>query len=346
MTRALWVRGLRRAAAAVVAVVGALLIGLTLTQQAASESAPWLELSRYLPYYWLLPPAVAGLALSVWLGRWWIVVGTAGLGVLVTATMGLNWRAGEPAAERIRLMTYNAKAAVAVQRNDGVLALGVEVARHDPDILVMQDAEGLLVQRGDPALSGNLPVFGLPHVFALGQYVVLSRLPLRGCTLGDIGYRDENHRYLRCSFDVHGEQLTVVTAHFKSPRGGLTATRFQHLAGADEWEQNFSDRLAQSRSLARDLAGLRRPLVVAGDLNAPEASPVIRNLLAVGLRDAFSAAGRGYGFTYGHSLRAGLSFLRIDHILVSPDIAVADCFAGGGEASQHRPVIADLSLRR
>ncbi len=338
--------GLRRAAAVVVVAVTVSLVALTLAQRGSSEAASWVELSRYLPYYWLLLPGVAGFALSVWLGRWWIVVGAAGLVVLVTATMGLTWRTGEPSGGRIRLMTFNAKVAEAAERSDGLLALGAEVARHDPDILVMQDADGLLVQRSDPALSGSAPVFGLPHVYALGQYVVLSRLPLRRCTPGNINFRDEAHRYLRCTFDVRGVELTVVTVHFQSPRGGLSAARFQGLGGADEWQQNFQDRLTQSRSLARDLAGLRGPLVIAGDLNAPEGSPVVRNLLATGLRDAFSAAGRGYGYTYGHSMRAGLSFLRIDHLLVSPDIAVADCFAGGSQASEHRPVIADLILRR
>jgi endonuclease/exonuclease/phosphatase (EEP) superfamily protein YafD len=64
------------------------------------------------------------------------------------------------------------------------------------------------------------------------------------------------------------------------------------------------------------------------------------------LRDAFSSAGRGYGYTHGHSTRLGFSFLRIDHVLLSPEIGVADCFVGQKEASDHRPVIADLLLQR
>jgi vancomycin resistance protein VanJ len=340
---------LRRVAAALVVAITAGIVGLALAQRSARVDLPWLELSRYLPYYWLALPAAAGLGVSVWLGRAWIVVGLAAPLALATLTMAPVWASGEAGAEaatRLRLMTYNAKAGTAAQRANGIAAIGAEVARHDPDILVMQDADGLLVQRSDPALTGAAPVFGLPHVYALGQYVVLSRVPLRGCAVGNIDYRDEAHRYLRCSFDVHGTELTVVTAHFKSPRSGLAATRYQGVEGADEWQQNFEDRLVQSRALVRDLVRLSGPLVVAGDLNAAEASPVVQNLLATGLRDAFSAAGRGYGYTYGHSMRAGLSFLRIDHILVNRDIAVTDCFAGGSEASEHRPVIADLSLRR
>ena len=104
--------------------------------------------------------------------------------------------------------------------------------------------------------------------------------------------------------------------------------------------------MSQARTLAGAVAKRGRPLIVAGDLNAPETSPVIRTLLDQGLRDAFSSAGLGYGYTHGHSTKLMIPFLRIDHILVSPEIGVADAFAGGRDGSEHRPVIADLLLKR
>lgn len=45
-------------------------------------------------------------------------------------------------------------------------------------------------------------------------------------------------------------------------------------------------------------------------------------------------------------MRIGFSFLRIDHILVSAGIGVRDVTVGAGDVSDHRPVIADLLLRR
>jgi endonuclease/exonuclease/phosphatase family metal-dependent hydrolase len=72
----------------------------------------------------------------------------------------------------------------------------------------------------------------------------------------------------------------------------------------------------------------------------------MRALLRTGLRDAFSVAGLGYGYTYGHLLPPHASFLRIDHILVSPQIAVLDCAVGRRGISPHRSVIADLALQR
>jgi vancomycin resistance protein VanJ len=315
-------------------------------QHLVPGEAHWLELSRYLPYYVPLLPGIAALAASFWLGRGWVAASLANLALLATLGMGLQWHGGDDGAERVRVMTYNVKVGYAVRQRSGVQALALEVARYDPDILVTQDADGLLGDRGAPGVSGGPPVFGLPNVYALGQYIVASRFPLRGCGTGQIAIRGDKHRYLRCVVDVRGADLNLVTAHFQSPRAGLIAARREGLDGGDEWQRNYEGRLIQAGALARDLASIGRPLVVAGDLNAPESSPVIQTLLAGGLRDAFSSAGRGYGYTYGHSQRYGLDFLRIDHILVSHDIGVIAAFAGQSDASEHRAVIADLVLRR
>jgi vancomycin resistance protein VanJ len=328
--------------AAVAALIAALLL-LTTAQQVAEVGPWWLELSRYLPYPALLGPAVLALIASLWLGWRWRVAALAALAAVLVVAMG--WVHGRPDAggRPLRLMTYNIKAYKASLRPGGYDAVAAEVAAHRPDIVVAQDAHG-----ASPAQAARLwpggSAFGLPHSFAVEQYIVASRYPLLGCAPGRIDYRGQAHLYVRCTVDVDGHPLDLVTAHFESPRNGLNAARREGFEGVDDWRQNFEDRLGQARALARGLARAERPLVIAGDLNAPESSSVIRTLLALDLRDAFSSAGRGYGYSYGHALRLGFSFLRIDHILVSPQIGVADVFVGGASASEHRPVIADLLM--
>jgi vancomycin resistance protein VanJ len=333
------------ARAGVVAVIAGFAV-LTAAQQLAGAGSWWIELSRYLPYYWLLVPSVAALMVSLQLGRLWAAMSVGNLLLLATVTMGITWHAVQPASERVRLMTYNIKAGNIAGGRVDFVALAWEVVRHEPDIVVMQDADGLVNERGAPPLNGSPPLFGLAHVYALSQYIVASRYPLRRCEPGQIDFRDEKHRYLNCVVDVNGIDLNLAVAHFKSPRSGLAAVRGGQTDATGEWLQNYSDRLTQAVALAHGATRLPRPLVVAGDMNAPETSPVIRTLLATGLRDAFSAAGKGYGYTYGHTMRLGVSYLRIDHVLVSPDIEVANCFVGDASASDHRPVIADLRLRR
>ena len=313
---------------------------LTLLQRVWTDTPWWLELSRYLPYPALAAPAVVSLLLSRWLGWRWAVASAAVLGLVGTVAMGLVWAHPAPGPGTVRFMSYNVKAIKASQRPGGYDALAHEVVLQRPDILALQDAGGLLAGRvGVDGPPGSL--FGLVHVFAYDQYVIASRWAMHDCRSGhaaDVGF-------LRCAVDTGtGGTLQVVTVHFESPRTGLNATRREGLDGTLEWRRNYRERRAQSSALAAQLRMAPRPLVVAGDLNALETSPVVRTLLGLGLRDAFSAGGRGYGYSYGQALRIGFSFLRIDHILVSPAIGVVDARVGDAGPSEHRPVIADLVL--
>lgn len=309
----------------------------------------WLELAQYAPYPVYLLPALLALVLSLLLGRVWRVAALLGLGLVVTVIMGLAWGSADHGSGRVRVMTYNVKAYLLRHQAQAFTLLEQEVAQHAPDILVMQDAGELTeLRRQQPATAAS--IYAGRHIYAFGQYVVVSRYPLRDCRPGDMSFRGQGHTFVKCTVAAEGVEFDLLTAHLLSPRGGLNATRRDPAEGVKEWQQNFADRLAQATRVAAVAGALARPLVVAGDLNAPESSPVVRSLLARGLRDAFSAGGRGYGYTHGHALRLRAvfedSFLRIDHILVSPEIGVLDCFAGGKEASEHRPVIADLLLRR
>ena len=187
---------------------------------------------------------------------------------------------------------------------------------------------------------------GTRQVHISGQYIVASRFPMQDCRSGDISFPGERHDYVRCTVSAHGVRFDVATAHLLSPREGLNAARLKQPGGLPEWQENFEMRMIQARKLAQDLSGNPRPLILAGDLNAPDSSPVIAALRAAGLRDSFATAGVGFGFTHGHSLRTRFSFLRIDHVMVSSQIGVKGSAVGGAQASQHRPVIADLWLQR
>jgi endonuclease/exonuclease/phosphatase family metal-dependent hydrolase len=339
-------RALRLALRAGVAAALASALLLTALQRSDLGNTWWVELSRYAPYNWILVPCALALLAALGLGRTWVLAGAATLAAVLVLQMDLQWRfdlgAAQP-GQRLRLMTYNIKAADAVGRRGGVQVLAREIAGHAPDVVLAQDANGLLVQRDGPALTQG-PLWGLQHVYALGQYIVASRFPIQACDTGRIDTREEPHRYLRCTIEVNGLALGVVTVHFQTPRNGLMAVRREGLGAIDDWQRNYADRLLQAHALAHDLPDRPRPLVVAGDFNAVDASPVMHMVRASGLRDAFAAAGRGWGFTHGHAERSIGSFLRIDHILVSPDLGVADSFVGGSRASAHRPVIADLIL--
>ena len=291
MTRILPGR-LRPAARLVVACVLAALVLLTLAQRASPLSPWWLELTRYLPYPMFLAPVAAALLVSCALGWRWVLASAAALALAATLTMGLVWNDPVIGPSPFRVMTYNIKGAKAAQRAGGLAELAHEIARHDPDIVLIQDAQGM--SSGPPGLqTPQALLFAGRALHRVGQYVIASRFPLRDCAPGRLPVRGEDVGYLRCVVDVRGVALTLVSVHFESPRSGLNAARREGVDGIAEWRRNYEDRLDQARVLASPFATGPRPLVIAGDLNAPQASPVVRTLLATGLRDAFASAGRG-----------------------------------------------------
>ena len=327
-------------------------IGLSVGRFEGSGQSALLALSQYLPYpAYLLPAMLAVVVAFAWLGWGWRAISLAALAVCLTFLMGLSVGAPQEGHGRVRVMSYNVKSYLALRQPGGVEQLAHEVFEHQPDLLLMQDAGQLVDVEGNVRSADLLRVVGpaWPHAHATDEYVVLSRWPIRRCQHGAIPVGDDPHVFVHCDVDIDGKLVQVITVHLITPRKGLVASHRGQARwlGLEEWQDNMLLRMRQVGLMAEYLRQLPPgPRIVAGDLNATEPSVVVQTLLNTGLRDAHSSAAFGYGFTHGHSLLKGLSFLRIDHILVSPDIAVAGAFVGGAEASQHRPVIADLYLNR
>lgn len=333
----------RRARIAFVLAVLAGVSAVAAIDLAGPERFGPLSLVQYVPFPAWLAPAVLALGVSFTLGWRWRAAAAGGVALVAGPVMGLALPLDRDAGPTVRLMTYNIKAYYAVEREDGFAGIAAEVARHDPDLLVLQDARELGAARErDPAAWRA--VVGDRAAYAYGQYVIASRHPIRDCAPGSIAYRGESHTFASCVVRVGGIDVDLVTVHLLTPRRGLNAARHEGPAGFDEWEQNVEDRLEQAESLAAYVGRRPRPVVLAGDLNAPPRSRVLSLLREAGLRDAFAQAGAGYGYTYGHSLKPRFSFLRIDHILAGRGVGVADCRVGGKEGSTHRPVIADLVI--
>ena len=317
--------------AAVVAAIG-------LQNVAGPERWWWAGVNMFLPQFIWAIPGVILVPLTLWRARAWAWMPVATAIYVAVSLMGFCWsnpERGEGAP--LRVMTYN----VQLWQRRAVGAILDEIRLADPDILTLQDAYGATRGRVGDYLRNR-------HVASFGQYVIASRFPVVASAPGDISYRGERHTYLRAQIDVRGQIVTIVSAHFVTPRDALSTFRAGSLwgVGVSLTKQNLSDRVIQARALANDLRGIDGPLIVAGDLNAPPPSLVIRALTDVGLIDTFSASGRGYGYTFGHTLFGGRSFLRIDQVLVSRHLKPSRVWVGGAEGSDHRPVITEVTLQR
>jgi endonuclease/exonuclease/phosphatase (EEP) superfamily protein YafD len=332
-------RGLRFWLAAALGLYAILLAGITLNNWAGPDRW-WLgSLNLYLPQWLWGIPAVLLLPLCLWLARKWAWAPLFLLLWVAGPLMGLAWGRDEAAqgpqgtdGPKLRVMTYNIKYG---QRN--IQAALAEIRAAKPDLLLLQDA-GRTMSRD---LGSFLKDW---NVRSFGQYVIASHLPLSKPEICWISFPGEQHSSLRCELAIGGRQVRVYDVHLLTPREGLSTMKEDAGEGVGEMERNTSARLHQADALQAALQQERGPVILTGDLNAPEQSLVCRKLRAAGLRDAFSAAGRGYGYTYGHMLRFGHSFMRIDHIMVSPHWRVRSCWTGGAEGSDHRPVIADMVL--
>jgi endonuclease/exonuclease/phosphatase (EEP) superfamily protein YafD len=293
--------------------------------------------NMFLPQWiWGIPGLVL-LPLCAVLALRWIWLPASALLVVAGPLMGLCWH-NPPAPEgtRLRVMTYN----VQLWQRSNMSAVVAEIRNAHPDILCLQDARS----NGKTALDEFLSDW---KVASYGQYVIASRFPIVDSTVGDISYGGEAHSCLKARLKVGDREIVVSNAHFATPRDALTGLRSPEFwaDGVPLLKENLSHRMVQARALADDLRGTAEPLIIAGDLNSPPPSLASRTLTAgLGLTDAFSAAGRGYGYTFGHTLLYKGSFLRLDHVLASRHFSAAACSVGTTRGSDHRPVIADLIL--
>jgi vancomycin resistance protein VanJ len=326
----------------------------------ARRRATWL-----LALVLLYAAALAGVEVSRWLGpeRWWLTClnlylpqamwAASGLLLLVLTLaldrrlalapvlclawvlgpiMGLSLSVNRPTAppdRTFRVMTYNVK----YGRWD-TRSVAEEIVSADPDLLFLQDVYGRTTDH--PALAAFLRT---RHVEREGFYLVASRFPL-----APVEYRPlRPDWYIRTQVTIGGLPIAVYNVHLMTPRDGLAAMREGAREGIGELMEGAGVRLAQVAQLNADLDRERGAVLLAGDLNAPPESLVVRRLRTDRLRDAFGEAGRGYGFTYGHAFRPRVSYLRIDYVLFSREMVALRARIGGASGSAHRPVVTELA---
>jgi len=88
-----------------------------------------------------------------------------------------------------------------------------------------------------------------------------------------------------------------------------------------------------------------QPALVVGDLNATLDHDTLRDVLDLGWRDAAREAGAGLSATYDGILDGSPGVpMALDHILVSPTIAVEDVRTYDVDGTDHRLLVADLTL--
>ncbi|MGA5037690.1 endonuclease/exonuclease/phosphatase family protein [Streptomyces capoamus] len=272
---------------------------------------------------------------------------TAALGVVAPGAAAAARTAGTgPDAARVplRVATYNIHAGAG---QDGVFDLGRTAAAIqdlDADVVGLQEVDVHWGARSDftdeaRELAGRLhmrvffaPIYDLPPATPDAerrQYgvAVLSRLPVRGAWNHEITrLSTQTPRpvpapapgFAEVSVRVRGVSVHVYTTHL-------------------DYRADPSVRRTQVDDMLAVLAEDRGPKVLLGDFNAEPGAPELARLWGP-LTDAAADGGKTYP--------AAGPVRRIDLVTVSPDVTVTGAYASGTTASDHRPVVADLLLRR
>ena len=304
----------------------------------------------YLPQAIWLAPLLPLTFLSLRFARRWVwALGICGAWVC-GPIMGFCWRLPEqpkPVAvgTTLRLMTCNIKSG----RRD-IEALISDIVRYKPDLVFLQDAGNVM--------SGPLgDRFRDWHVCSDGQYVIASRWPLAKADVRLISHPGEGGYILRTVLQFGPTPISLYNVHLLTPREGLNAMRYarkqpgRFTEAVQDFQDNVERRLLQAGRVSDFIRQERGATILAGDLNSPDESLACKSLRDANLHDAFAEGGRGYGYTYGYFLLhgriswwPGASWMRIDHIMLSPQIRSIGCWTGTDRASDHRPVYADLAV--
>jgi endonuclease/exonuclease/phosphatase (EEP) superfamily protein YafD len=312
------------------------LLALTVSNVVGPERWWPGSLNLYMPQWpWALPIA---LLLPWYLIRDWrwcwapLLMVAWVFGPIMGFSFGLSRFTPRVPGQRLRIITYNVK--WGARDAQGVLA---NMAAADADVIVMQHSGGVL--------DGRLSALRRPgwRSRSAGQFTVLSRYPISSAALVGLLVNGQ-HDCLRCVLRVGTRPVTLYDVHFETPRFALGSIADRGAAGATEMQENAALRQQEAAGLVAQMRSATGPFILAGDLNAPVQSRACQALFRCGLRDAFCDAGLGYGYTYGQSTVVRRPYVRIDHILVSPEWRVLSCRAGSPRGSDHSPVVADLLL--
>lgn len=272
-----------------------------------------------------LAPTLAALSLAV-AGRQRalaVVAGALAAAQLVWAAPDLHPARPRPvdAGDGPRLRVFSANL-LYVNGDMGGIAGELRAAR--PDVVALQEVSPLNLAGLEAAgVLDDYPYRLLaPRTDPFGS-AILSRLPLADSELLLVA----GLPLPRTTVLVGDRRVRLYDTHTRSPTG----------RGIGTWK-------AQMAELRRLVEAEGGPLVVAGDLNATSGHRPYRRLLGAGLRDAHVERGRWWAVTWPQNRWWTQPLARLDHVLISPEVAVVDVREGTGRGSDHRPVVADLAL--
>jgi endonuclease/exonuclease/phosphatase (EEP) superfamily protein YafD len=259
------------------------------------------------------------------LGRRWRLLGLAGAIVILhvpgTVMPLLPRQPPSGLAPSIRVVTANL-----LMENDSLALLAGELEGFDADVYFLQELSARwddeFERRGfwlrypyNRRITGENP-FGC---------AIASRLPLRDLEVFSMAELPA----VRGRLVLGGREIEIVSLHLMAPIDA---------------EQGIGHRLGADRLLQRLKRTRGKSFILAGDFNATSDSFVATEMREFA-DDGWELAGRGFGATWPNGVFLAPP-IRIDHVYVSRDLTVTRIATGTGAGSDHKPLVAEIALRR
>lgn len=244
------------------------------------------------------------------------------------------WRAvldRGPAHESLRVFTCNLH-----NTQSDPAVLNAFIAETRPDIILLQEYS----RHREPAVvrEGRWYAGVYEGIYIASRYPVRELEDLLPADAESAEYASHGWNVGRAvcyAVDLPGGTIHLVNLHLASPHPALGKLRHDVAGGAGPLEANSARRALESAKISAEVRRIGGPFLLAGDFNTPDDSPIFQHAWPE-LDDAFSSAGLGFGTTYERNH----TWLRIDHIVYSPDWQCRECRVGPPVGSGHRPVFA------
>jgi endonuclease/exonuclease/phosphatase (EEP) superfamily protein YafD len=275
-----------------------------------------------LPLVLLLPWAM--------LARRWVMMSLVFTAMAIVACPLMGFRLAIPAAETqrgdLRLLTFNVH-----RQHVDVAGFAQVIEESQPDVIAIQDWSSALQKKLFPDDDW--------HTRQVGELFIASRFPIGEVT--PIDFNDSEgvpkaERGAAAVFELKTPKGTIclINLHLASPHSALNSLSDD---GGTELNRNALRRWAESETVRSMADRINQPLVLTGDFNTTDDSPIFREHWQ-GFADAFTERGFGFGYTY---LNTHTQF-RIDHVLSDASWKPIRATIGPEAGSPHRPLIVDL----
>ncbi len=281
---------------------------------------------------WLAVPGAIGLLSLVMRRGKPLLISMLGLAIVAGPLMDLRvpwkrWVYAPPVGQVVRIMTFNG-----ASHASNVERLRQVVAQERIDVLCFQELAA------DPILLAYLAEGW--HVSRTGN--VASRFPIRAEYGGMVQESLDAGRFVGQFTRVrvalpNGREILLASVHLPTMRPGFEGLLEKQADAIDMiwpwWDRQMGrvlDHLKETPEL---------PFLAGGDWNMPTEHPRFR-----AHADTVSLAFDEAGFGYGYTRPARRSWVRIDHVLASPEWTFTRCWVGPDLGSDHLPVIAEAVL--